>query len=523
MLSHLARSVTVRVVGGDPSLRSKHLRRRLTSGWATPGTVTLDGAVMLSDIVAFTSHIEAMSSLGRSAVESFSVGMGAYIDQVINLVHAHGGDVLVIAGDSLMCLWEAADHPDGLRAAAASAASAALAIQAAVHGHRLGHGHTLETRIGVSAGPVTLTVAGGVNDHWELMTQGETVAIVEDAERRCTPGSVALDSAVMNLLGADAGTHPIGDGFFELTDLDRRAVPDELTSSTAAAAANQLWAMEFRRLSIAMTRVPELASASPESAHRILRLFQTIIDEHEGVSAVVNDNKGIRLLATFGAPPRAHEDDPARAVYAIRGFAAAVANEGATCSAGIATGRAVYGVAGNASRRATTMAGEVINVAARLSTTANGNVLCDQETAVGAQARFSFTVLNPIIVKGKAQPVPVFEPVGEVLGRRKRQATMRGRSLELARLERLLDPDDSASADGSSGTVVVVGDAGLGKTTLLDDFSELAAGRGQLIVNARTDAIDRTSSFLAWTSVIDGLLGIRPGGAETSHADIADA
>ena len=35
--------------------------------------------------------------------------MGAYIDQVINLVHAHGGDVLVIAGDSLMCLWEAAD------------------------------------------------------------------------------------------------------------------------------------------------------------------------------------------------------------------------------------------------------------------------------------------------------------------------------------------------------------------------------------------------------------------------------
>ncbi|MGZ4737794.1 MAG: AAA family ATPase [Ilumatobacteraceae bacterium] len=510
--------MSTRAGGGDPSMLSNHLRDRLTTGRQTPGMVVVNGAVMLSDVVAFTSHIETMSELGRSAIEVFSVRIGEYLDQVINLVAAHGGDVLDIAGDSLLCLWEAADDGDGLRAATAAAASTALAIQSSMHGHQLGHGRTIETRIGVCVGPVSLTVAGGVDDRWELMTQGDTIAMVEEAERRCAPGSVTVDDAALKLLGGDASSLPMGEGLHQLTSLDHLVEPKAFASTTDSEAADQLWAMEFRRLSIAMARVPELAGASPDTAHRILRLFQTITAEREGVSGIVTDNKGIRLLATFGAPPRAHEDDPARAVDAMRAFAAALVRENSTCSAGIATGRAVYGIAGNATRRATTMAGEVINVAARLSTTARGNVLCDQESAVGAHARYTFTVLNPIIVKGKALPVPVFEPVGEVLARRKRTASMRGRVGELDRLSNLLEPAATRSVDA----VVVVGDAGLGKTTLLDDFVDLAGNRGQRVLVAKTDAIDRTTPFLAWTSVINELLGIRLGGVDTTHDAITE-
>ena len=507
-----------RSVSGDPGSRSNHLTQRLATGRETPGTVTVHGAVMLSDIVSFTSHIETMSSLGRSGIESFSIGMGVYLDRVINLVYAHGGDVLDIAGDSLLCLWETDGSTPALRAATMAAASCAMAIQQAMHGHGIGEGRTIETRIGVCTGPVSLTVAGGVDDRWELMAQGETVAAVEEAERNCRPGSVTIDDAVVQLIGGEIATTPVGDGLHQLDLLDHPIEPIPVPPAPDAIAANQLWAMDFRRLSIAVTRVPELATATPDCAHRIVRLFQTIVGEREGASTIITDNKGIRLLATFGAPPLAHEDDPARAVDAIRAFASAVAQENATCSAGIATGSAVYGVAGNERRRATTMAGEVINVAARLSTTANGNVLCDQETAVGSHARYTFTVLNPIMVKGKAQPVPVFEPVGEVLERRKRTATMRGRAIELERLSRLLEPSATRPVD----TFVVVGEAGLGKTTLLDDFVDLAGSREHRVLVARTDAIDRTTPFLAWTSVVNELLGIRLGGADTTHDEIVE-
>ena len=499
----------------DPA-KPFHLRRRLLHADRTPGTAVVDGAVLLSDVVAFTSHVEALSGLGRAAVEEFSLGMAGYVTRAIEVVLAHGGDVLDIAGDSLLCLWDATELPGGIRDAVARAASAAVAIQAAVTGHELGAGRVVQTRIGLAAGPVQLTVAGGVGGDWALVAHGDTVARVEDAERECPPGRVCTDAAVARILAADAGFMPLAAELHVLTELDRPLTPDPLPPAGGDGVG--LWDMGLRRLSLAIVRVDGLHDPAGERGQEIVRLFQQVVAEREGAGSLITDNKGVRLLATFGAPPRAHEDDPARAVDAVRAFAELLAAEGGSCSAGVATGRLVHGRAGTAQRRTTTMAGEVINVAARLSTAANRSILCDQETAVAAHARYAFAVMNPIMVKGKSQPVPVFEPVAPVRGQL-RAITMRGRAAELAALTEL------ASRPGGSGrrVAVVVGEAGMGKSTLVGDvIDRLTATRRRAVV-ARTDAIDRTTPFLAWTGFVSERLGIRERGHDTTHEAITVA
>jgi tetratricopeptide (TPR) repeat protein len=500
------------IVRRDPALSSRHLRNRLRDGTETPGSMQVSGAVLLSDIVGFTTHVEAMAALGRHGVETFSVAMGGYIDRSINLVHAAGGDVLAIAGDSLLCLWESDGTHDGTAAALRRAVRTGLSIQSALHRHPIDDQRIVETRIGVSAGALSLTVVGGAHDEWELLTHGDAVSRVDHAERMSAPGAVTVAQIEARMLDGCADVVPTGTEWFQVVAIDPErhgrslessalAPPSatELVSSEPPASPSELWNMEFRRLSIAMVRVPELASASPVTTQRIFRLFQDIVHDREGTTSVVNDNKGARFLAIFGAPPRAHEDDPTRAVGAIRAFSSAAGREGASCSAGIATGRALFGTAGNAIRRATMLAGDVINVAARLSTTADRVVLCDQDTAVGAQSRYAFTVMNPIMVKGKAAPMPVFEPTPAVPMGRSRSVAVRGRRAELVRVGRVLDVDGPAD-------VIVVGDAGLGKSTLLTSFAEIAAERGQPFLAAATDAIDRRTPYLAWIPAIMSVL-----------------
>jgi hypothetical protein len=503
-------------VGADPSLLSTHLRRRLATGEALPGSVTIDGAVLLSDVVGFTTHIGAVSELGRRGLEEFTSGLAQYIDRLINLVVDRGGDILCIAGDSLLCFWEAGDGPDAMREAAAIAAMTALDIQAATHDRPLTIERTIQTRIGVAAGPLTLTAAGGTSGRWELLTHGDTIERVDEAERWCEPGFVTLDRLAADLLVGDASILPVHEGLYQIDTwfaprhvddhVDQAVHVDDVDDVAVGSGSDDpdLWALEFRRLSIALLRLPDLADVPPETAQRIIVDFQKTVDRYEGLSTVVTDNKGVRLLASFGTAGLAHEDDAARAIGATRTFAGLVSALGYSCSAGIATGLVLHGVTGNQVRRSRTLAGDVINIAARLSTTAVDEVLCDQETAVAARNHYSFSVMNPIRVKGRAEPVPVFEPSGAVGGRQRAPVTLRGRTAELSELLGVLD--------GRHEVAVVVGDAGVGKSALLAELVADAAQRDVRTLIARTDAIHRSTPFLAWAPILHDVLGGLPGG-----------
>jgi len=184
-----------------------------------------------------------------------------------------------------------------------------------------------------------------------------------------------------------------------------------------------------------------------EITGRIFSGVKEIVARYEGfIEGVMGDG----CLAFFGIP-RAHEDDPIRAIHTaleihdlVKGFSPQYeARVGAplTMHSGINTGLVV--TADVDSEKGTHgVAGDAVNVASRLSGMAGPDeILVGEETVRRAKGRFVFDDLGKRQAKGKAEPVKVFKVVSvkghSEASRVDRQVSseMVGRDRELDRLE----------------------------------------------------------------------------------------
>jgi len=209
----------------------------------------------------------------------------------------------------------------------------------------------------------------------------------------------------------------------------------------------------------------------------VTRMSRAVEDFGGVIQAFMGD--GIR--AYFGVPA-AHEDDPeraARAAIAIIGVAAAYAGEveaawgieGFNVRVGLNSGPAAVGLVGG--QEAQTVAlGDTTNVAARLQSAAEpGSIAIGPGTASRLVERFVLEPMGDVPVKGRTEPVVASRLVGPRLVTEPPSRTpLVGRDAELARL-------GTAIADLRSGrgqVVLLVGDAGLGKTRMLTELLSLA-------------------------------------------------
>jgi hypothetical protein len=176
------------------------------------------------------------------------------------------------------------------------------------------------------------------------------------------------------------------------------------------------WLSELRHVSVLLLRLPDLDDITPGTLRKatdVVREVQEALYEYEGsVNKLGVDDKGTTLVAAFGLPPVAHEDDPVRAVRAALGIQAQLRRHRVPFAIGIATGRAFCGSVGSELRREYTMIGRVVNRGARLMQTALDDVVCDRATQQAANAKLTFERLPPRQVKGVAEPVVVFRPRG---------------------------------------------------------------------------------------------------------------
>ena len=167
-------------------------RRLATLGRiAAPDAQCVSAAVLLSDIQGFTSLVASFTGAGRAGLEQLTWVLNRYFADLVEEVYAHGGDVLCIAGDAFLCYWPART-PEDLGESALRAAQAGIAIQSRLHGRDAGRGHRFATRIGLSAGELSIAFVGGVGDRWELIVDGPALHGAADAERVCPPGEVVL-------------------------------------------------------------------------------------------------------------------------------------------------------------------------------------------------------------------------------------------------------------------------------------------------------------------------------------------
>jgi len=188
--------------------------------------------------------------------------------------------------------------------------------------------------------------------------------------------------------------------------------------------------------------------------------------------------QGDAVLAFFGAPI-AHEDDPIRAVRAgleiierLRPYKAEMLEQWGVpldVRVGVNTGLVVVGAVGSDLKVEYTALGDAVNVAARMEQTADpGTVRVTDETWNLISDHFEGDELGPVKVKGKSEPVSAVRVV-RYKGVATTSPTPRpiiGRSSELETLEELRQ-----RLEGGSGWIIsIMGEAGLGKTRLLDEF-----------------------------------------------------
>ncbi|HEY9900481.1 MAG TPA: adenylate/guanylate cyclase domain-containing protein [Pantanalinema sp.] len=256
----------------------------------------------------------------------------------------------------------------------------------------------------------------------------------------------------------------------------------------------------------------------PEQVTAIVnRFFAVLTEPIYRFGGVVDKYIGDAIMALFGAPI-AHEDDPERAVRAafdMQLAAAAFAEElqaqtGITLKVriGIHTGLVVTGAVGGAQKRDYTVMGDTVNLAQQMEGAARpGKVLVTHETYRHATQAMDFAPLEPIRVKGKVDPVLVYELVGPKAepAARIEPVAMVGREAELAILERAF----AEAAAAEPGVVLLSGEAGIGKSLLssalvfgLDPSREVDAQRVRAISYEQATPYALLSDFiLRWLGV----------------------
>ncbi|HEY6960059.1 MAG TPA: AAA family ATPase [Candidatus Limnocylindria bacterium] len=211
----------------------------------------------------------------------------------------------------------------------------------------------------------------------------------------------------------------------------------------------------------------------PEVLRELMRRYhaalRACLERHGGsVEKFVGD----AAMAVFGIP-RVHEDDPLRAVRAALEMREAVRPLGLDVRVGVNTGEVVTG------RGETLVTGDAVNVAARLEQAAHaGEILIGGTTAalVGSAARVE--AVEPLALKGKAEPVAAFRVLSLVTGAdafpRSMETPFVGRDGELA----LLDRAFTTAVEGRIAQLAtVVGPPGIGKSRLLHELLARAQAR----------------------------------------------
>jgi class 3 adenylate cyclase len=232
------------------------------------------------------------------------------------------------------------------------------------------------------------------------------------------------------------------------------------------------------------------ARMDPEDLHEVIRGYQGACAEVIGrFDAYIGHYVGDGILVYFGFP-RAHEDDPRRAVQAgleiveaVQALNAEVARPGVEIAVrvGINTGLVVAGDIGTGEfRDEMAVVGETPNVAARLQELAEpGTVLVGESTRRLVEGLFVFEELGAKIVKGIDKPVAVYRAREASQARSRFEATaVRGLTPLVGRdqeLNLLLSRWSDALA-GEGQVVLLSGEPGIGKSRLIQAFRDQIRG-----------------------------------------------
>ncbi len=340
-------------------------------------------------------------------------------------------------------------------------------------------------------------------------------------EREQLEQAIAALNAQRTILGdavVEAALGPMRRQLAELEEAERKPAP-------AFEGERKLVTVMFADISgftaLAETMDPE---AVRELTNACFDHLVPIVEKYEGT---VDKFIGDEIMALFGAPV-AHENDPERALRAalemMESLAAFNSARGTDLGlhVGINTGLVIAGGIGSEGRQQYSVMGDTVNLAARLEDVSErGEIFVGSDTYRLVAPLFEFESLEPIRVKGKAEPVAIHRLLttravrGKMRGIEGLRSAMVGRGAELEQLGAAI----GALQEGQGSAISIIAEAGLGKSRLVAEARQ-ASSAEVAWVEGRALSYTQGMSYWIARDVLRALLGVE---ADTGLEEISAA
>jgi class 3 adenylate cyclase/tetratricopeptide (TPR) repeat protein len=508
----------------------------------------IEVAALFADVSGSTAMSEALARAGPIGTEEFSGIINAVLRPMVEVAHWHGGEVAKFAGDAVTVLFIA--EPGRESEVARRALRCAADIQAGVEGEQIHHTRAgtfkVSVSIGLAYGRATITVLGEQERRLEHVVGGRAVALCVRSQQHAGPGEIVAEERLLRLCGVGDRAEPVAmeaDANFAraspslirsfaepaLLATPRRGDAARLvapflhpTVVDAVQAGRDRLLQEHRKVTCLFCRFDHPDPAQPTATRALqdlVTLVMRTVAHFDGyLNRVDMGERGGRLFVIFGAP-LAHEDDERRAVGCALELRR-LAGLGAA-RMGVNTGTVFCGLLGSPARREYTVLGDAVNVAARLTEVARpGQVVVGEPTRRRAEGRWSWRGRGKLSVRGRAEPLEVFEPALEpTWGPRTpppRKLPLVNREAELRTAVSLLERAES----GAGQVLAIAGQPGLGKSRLLEEIVRLAAGRGFEVHQGAARSYGGERGYGAWREAWSSILRLTEVARDRATAEL---
>jgi len=268
-----------------------------------------------------------------------------------------------------------------------------------------------------------------------------------------------------------------------------------------------------------------LADRDPEEARKLLDpVLERMIEAVHRYEGTVNQVMGDGIMALFGAP-LAHEDHAVRACYAalrmqerVKRYAEDARHTHGVkvqIRVGLNSGEVVVRAIGSDLHMDYTAVGQTTHLAARMEQLASpGSILLTPSTLELVEGFVAVKALGPVPVKGLTDAVEIYEVTGAGPARTRLQATARrgltrfvGRDTELEQLRRA----QQLAGDGHGQVAAVVGEAGVGKSRLVYEFTHSHRLQGWRVLESASVSYGKPTSYLPVVDLLKGYFKIQDG------------
>ena len=496
----------------------------------------LEGSLMHCDVTGFTAMSEKLGEVGKEGAELMAGVLNQFFERMLAIAVSWGGIQIKFGGDAMLLYFPDKNH-------AQRAAACGLEMQSVMrefsHVRVKDDYHNLRMRIGIHSGQFFVCSAGQVGTkvgqgegllHYYIV--GKDVNKAADTEPMAEPGQVVVSTETYNLLNTGdckmlatdheniwlvkkiaANKHRLK--FFDDTNLPHDILQRYLMRPIAEGLSSGK--SEHRRTTIIfiyVTGIAELIEKQDEQIalsqiNEYTNLIIAAAEKYGGHFAASDASEhGDKLIVLFGAPVMQDKQESSAMHFALE-VIEKMNNKKLDLKhqVGINTGYVFCGEIGSSTRREYTVIGDSVNLSARLMGAANENeIIVSDFTVSNCGKEFILEQLEPIMVKGKKDPVSICKLVGasnDIINLADSESSnIFGRADELTYLRNFSDKVKKKNA----GHLLLLGDAGVGKTYLVNEF--LRSLKDCKCLSTICRSYDSNSAYSCFRHILLSLVGL---------------